>query len=391
MKRKEVTVAHFDDSYFPVMDGVAIAVDNHAKILNDMGNESFVVTIKLDGANDSEYPYKIYRSKSLKNPTNKIYRWPIIMVDFEFKKQLKEKKIDIIHLHSPFMVGHYGLRLARKKKIPVFATFHTKFQDDLMEALHSKILTKIVLGYVIRLFNKCDYVITVTEYAKRVLYSYGYKGDIYVIPNGCDLKKPENPKAIIKEIRNEYQIKPEEDLMLFVGAQNYKKNIKLIFKSLAIYKKQNKPFKMLMVGEGCHEEALKKYGESLGLKDNIIYTGKILDREKVAKLYTAANLFVFPSMYDTFALVVREAAVCETASVVVKETGPAESIVDGVNGFLTENNAEDLASKISFALGDKDNLAKVAKEAMNTLPITWEEVVAQVSELYHEAIDKKKN
>lgn len=381
-------VAQFNDSYYPVFDGVVKAVDNHAIILNQKGIDSFVVATghpKSAPARD----HLVYRCKYFKNPFNNTYIWPVPMLDFKLNKALKKEPIDLIHAHSPFMVGHLGLRIARKKRIPIIATFHTKFYDDLLESTGSKIITKIAMGYIMRFYRHCDYVITVSEHAKKTLQEYGYQGNIKVIPNGVDLTVPQNYQPALEALKKEYQIKENEDVFLYIGMQNFKKNIRLIYEALAIYKKQNPHFKLFMVGTGNHIKEIKELGKTLKIDDNVIYTGLMSDQVKKTNLCILADLFVFPSTYDTFSIVVREAALGGTASVVVKDSGPAENIQHGINGFICENTAESLAETIAEALKDKKKLKKVGAAAAKTLPMSWEVVIDEVSAFYEEVLKNK--
>ena len=380
-------IAQFDDSYFPVIDGVAIVIDNYTRILNAKGHESFVVSIDIEDAKD-DYGYRVLRFKSITNPVNKIYRWPMCWFDSKMKKKLKKEPMDLIHIHTPFMVGHYAIRLAKKRKIPSIVTFHTKFYYDLLEALHVSFFAKIGLYYIMKVYKKADYVIGVSEYTREVLKSYGYKGEVKVIPHGCDLVKPADAEERIRAIKEGLELKDEE-IFLFVGAHNEKKNIRKIYDALEVYKVKKPNFKLIMVGSGLHEKKIQKYGKKLGLEDNIIYMGRIADREKLINLYLAADLFLFPSIYDTFGLVVKEAAVCETPSVVVRNHGPSEGIIHNKNGFLCQNDVGSISDTIEVAMSDKERLKAVGEEAARTLPKTWEEVVTEVETFYQEILNEK--
>ena len=375
------------DSYFPVYDGVAIAVDNYTKILNKNGQDCFVVAPSYKNSNIN-FDYEVLKCLTTVDPFNKTYRWPLPMLDVQLKKALMKDEISLIHAHGPFMVGHFGLRLAKAKKIPIVATFHTKFYDDLLESTHSKLMAKLTLKYIVKFYENCDCVIAVSEHAKETLKQYGYRGEARIIPNGVDFTVPKYPDVAIKEIKKEYNIQAHEEVLLYVGMHNFKKNIKLIYEAAALYKKTNPNFKLLMVGAGNHLKKIKEMGETLGIHENIIYVGTVRDRSKLAKIYLTADLFVFPSTYDTISIVTREAACCETPSVVVKKSGPAEGITHNVNGFLCEENKASLAEQIEFALSNKTNLKKIAKEAAKTLPVTWEKVVEQVSDIYQELLEK---
>ena len=99
-------------------------------------------------------------------------------------------------------------------------------------------------------------------------------------------------------------------------------------------------------------------------------------------LYSRANLFCFPSLYDAAPMVVREAAVMGTPSVMVRGSTAAEIIRDGENGYLCENDALDLARVISAAIGDEEKRRIVGRNARETIPVPWEGIMEKAVERY---------
>ena len=94
------------------------------------------------------------------------------------------------------------------------------------------------------------------------------------------------------------------------------------------------------------------------------------------------------SLYDTSALVVREAAAHKTPSVLIQGANAAEAVRDGDNGYLSENNLEAFAARVVKALGDSETHAQVARNAQKTLCRTWEDVVMEVKERYIKILDR---
>lgn len=120
------------------------------------------------------------------------------------------------------------------------------------------------------------------------------------------------------------------------------------------------------------------------------FTGSIYDREKLQSLYTAADLFLFPSLYDNAPLVLREAAAAHTPAILLKESTASEVLQDGVNGFLSDNSIEAYALRISEALSDTERLNAVGLEASRTVSRSWEDIVAEVQDRYIHLIERKK-
>jgi glycosyltransferase involved in cell wall biosynthesis len=147
----------------------------------------------------------------------------------------------------------------------------------------------------------------------------------------------------------------------------------------------------VLAGQGRDQAALEKQAENLGLKQ-VVFTGHISDRDLLDGLYMAADLFVFPSIYDTAGLVVREAAVMGTPSVVVENTAPAEVIQPGVTGLVCQDNSESLCRVVEhylLELSDEQRKA-LGLQAQKNVPLPWETVMAEVQERYHSLIESRK-
>ena len=113
----------------------------------------------------------------------------------------------------------------------------------------------------------------------------------------------------------------------------------------------------------------------LNIQDRAEMLGHITDASLLDALYARASVFAFPSLYDAAPMVVREAAVMKTPSVMVRGSTAAEVIRPGENGFLCENTPEDLAREITQALSDPDALRRIGE-------FSKAKKVAEVAALY---------
>ena len=104
---------------------------------------------------------------------------------------------------------------------------------------------------------------------------------------------------------------------------------------------------------------------------------------------TRADLFLFPSVYDTNGLVVREAAACGLASVLIKDSCASEGITDGRNGYIIEESGKAMADLLLRVCKDMDAVHDVGMHAMDEIYISWEESVHKAYERYGEVLDLK--
>ena len=146
-------------------------------------------------------------------------------------------------------------------------------------------------------------------------------------------------------------------------------------------------FRLLMIGIGPDENAIKKHVRKTELDNKILFTGQILDRNELQLYYSAADLLVFPSVFDTNGLVVREAAASATAALLVEESCAAEGIKDGKTGFLCRENAESVAESVLQIFKNRGRLKEVGLNAQNDIYISWDESIKNAYERYRIVID----
>jgi len=210
---------------------------------------------------------------------------------------------------------------------------------------------------------------------------YGFKGKIEIVPLGNDFCETQHVDLIKEQARKELKISTNETTFLFVGQLIWEKNIRMILESLALIK--DIPFKMFFVGIGYAAEDLKQLVSKMGLSDKIEFIGLITDRDRLKQFYAAADLFLFPSTYDTWALVVREAAALRTPSVLVQESNVARIITDNVNGFLVENSIESLATCLRRLISNPELVKQVGINASKSITRSWESVTDEVLDRYN--------
>lgn len=389
---EKITIGLFNDSFFPMADGVIMVVDNYARVLSEYANVIVFVPKYAKEYDDSVFPYKVVRCNSVKIPFLD-YSLPLPRIDKKFEKELEQYKLDIVHIHSPFSMGEIGLNYAKKHHIPCIATMHSQFKQDIQKVVKSEKLSKKLNGSLIKLFNKCDECWAVNQEVARIYYEdYKYKCMPRVMNNATEMKPVEDPKKANDYINKKYNIKKDEKVFLFVGRINTLKNILFIADSLkAVKEKAPKlKFKMLYVGSGLDEDKLREKIKECGLEKEAIMCGKVTDREELAAYYKRADLFLFPSVYDASSIVQIEAASQSTPAVFLKGTATAATVTDNVNGFLSEYTIGAYSDKIIEIMNNKELYEKVSKNTYIDLYKTWKQMVDEAYELYKEFIEKKK-
>ena len=385
----EIRSAQFLDTYFPIVDGVVQTVHNYATIMNRSSYCCVVVPQARTPYDDGQLPYDVLRCKAAQIPHWE-YCMPMPAQDHKMRDTLISKKPDIFHAHSPICMGPYAGRLARKLGIPIVSTFHSKYYDDVLRITKSKALARAITNSIVKFYESVDSVWAVSHGTAETLYSYGYKGDIFVINNGTHFTVPEHPEALKKEAAETFHLPSDKHILLFVGHQIWQKNLRVVLDTFRLLCNEGNDYCLVIVGNGYHEKQIQDYAASLNLPEgSVLFPGRIVDQKLLSGMLLCGDLFFFPSIYDNAPLVVREAAIMGLPSLLAAGSNAAESVEHNVSGFTAEANAEAMKTEIQRIFSTPGLLEKVGAEARRTIPVSWEDLIPQVYAKYGEIIEKK--
>ena len=381
-------IGEFSDSFLPIIDGVGRVVKAYAYTLAERGNEVYVICPMDKMGFRGNYPFDVVEYNSHQLSKTLPWKVGIDRSDAHFINRMKMIDLDICHSHTPLFAGHSALAFAKKRRIPLVSTFHSKYYDDIIVATHSKLLARLGTDYIVNYYNKCDEVWAVSEASAETLKSYGYKREVVVMPNGTDRHTLITER--IPEVISKYKLNKEKPILLFVGQINFKKNLQRIIEGCALLKKGGLDFQLVMAGTGPDVDKIKKLANALGIKGNLIMTGHLQDAQVLDCLYYVSDMFVFPSIYDNAPMVVREAAAMSTCALLIEGSSAAEIVKDGVNGILCKDNSEDFADKVrKFLALSPEKRKSIEKNAEQTIPIRWDgPIMDAVIDRYKYLIEK---
>jgi len=378
---RDINIGLFNDSFIPVMDGVTLAVKNYAYWLNKTIGPTCVVTPFVPGHTDREI-FPVIRFLSIPNIIRPPYRIGLPSLDPKLVAQLKKKAFSLVHAHSPFGAGLAAARMARKRRIPAIATFHSKYRDDIRRVVHIDSIVDDQIKRIVDFYDSVDHVWVPQKSVATTLREYGYDGPYDVVENGIDLNPPANI-APYRDRGAKHFGMPEDIVMgLYVGQHVLEKNLEFLIRSLPAVMAAVPKFRMVFVGQGYAKHQLRDLADKLGISDKILFHDVVYNRELLQDIYARADLFLFPSLYDNAPLVIREAAAFKTPAILLKGATAAEVIRDGENGFLTERHVDDFAARVIGILEDRCALEQVGLGAQRTLCRTWEDVVREVRDRY---------
>lgn len=384
---KKLKIGMFIDEWYPNIDGVIVVVENLIKNLSKYADVTLVIP-KMNDDKDIFFPVKTIQVDSI----------PVLLADYrlgladleylKLKKQFKNIDFDIIHIHSPFSIGRLGIRIAKDKNIPVIATMHTRWEFEFEKYLKSKVITELCVKHLIKSYNKCNSSIALNKSLVKVYKDYGYKGKFKIINNGTDFKIVSNKKKALNRVNNLFKLNKNDIVFLFVGRIISIKNIFFILDTLKELKRRKFNFKMIYVGDGPDYDSLNKRINEYDLNNEVILAGKIMDRELLKSIYYRANLFLFPSLFDSSSLVQIEAASQETPTIFIEGSVTADTVENNINGFTSKEDINSFADRIEEIISNEKLYSKVQKNAKKDLAKHWSEVALETYIYYLKVIDE---
>jgi len=217
----------------------------------------------------------------------------------------------------------------------------------------------------------------------EIIRHYGLSPEMFrVIYNGLDRRRfhPGLRDRFREEVRAELKLEADEPIALFVGSGFARKGLAEL-----IYALPRTKVKLLAAGKDKIEPYLKM-ARRLGLADRVLFLGP---RTDVDRLYGAADLFLLPSWYDPFANACLEAMAAGLPIVTTAETGAAEVVQSGLNGFILSFpvRPDELAEKIELALNLDPSSVITANQRLLT-PFDWTENLNQTLQVYQEILGR---
>lgn len=380
------TICLLNDSFPPEIDGVANAVVNYAKTISAHGGRALVVTPSVPDADDSVFSFPVLRYPSIdtRRLVGYVAGYPFSP---EVARVLGEERPALLHTHCPITSCLLARSLRSVVDAPLVLTYHTKYDVDIAKAVRGKLLQESAIRALVQNIESCDEVWVVSRGAGENLRSLGYQGDYIVMENGVDVPRGRASDEVIEAAAGRYDLPQNVPVFLFVGRLMWYKGIRIILDALKMLRGESVDFRMVFVGDGADGAAIRAYTEELKLSDRCFFTGAISDREVIRAWYGRADLFLFPSTFDTNGLVVREAAASGTATVMIRDSCASEGVSDGQNGFCIEENAAAMAAKLEELCRAPEVMQVVGENAQRELYVSWETAVQRAMARYEIVID----
>jgi UDP-glucose:(heptosyl)LPS alpha-1,3-glucosyltransferase len=229
-------------------------------------------------------------------------------------------------------------------------------------------------------------IVAISERVRSQLKEHYHVADeqIVTIPNGINLSRFDPANARLRsEARSSFGIPEDVPLVLFVGSQFRLKGLEFAIRGLA----EMKTRAFLLVVGGDNNAPFKRLAEQLNISDRVIFAGA---RSDLPGIYPAADAFVLPTLYETFALVCLEAMASGLPVLASPVGGIEDYLIDGVNGFHIQRDAQDIALRLDQVLNDPTLHARLRENGLATAQnYSWEKIAKQYLNLFNEMLAER--
>lgn len=336
------SVAAFTDTYLPTVNGVTYTVATWRDRWRERGGRMAVVYPATDHAPRADEhpvpsaPFPFYEGFRLGVP-----RVPGGVHDAA-----------VVHAHTPFSLGYAGVRLARRRGLPLVASYHTpssEYAEYLAPGERSaRLLERASERYERWFLGHTDLVVAPSESTREhIVGSVGVDTPVEVVPNGVDIEqfRPVDPRAF----RRRHDL-PAGDLVGYTGRHGYEKRLVDLVDAAA-----DLDVTLVFGGDGPARPDLEARASRRGVDARFL---GFLDRDELPAFYSALDVFGFPSPVETQGLVALEASACGTPVVAADAGALADTVDEGETGYHFEpGDTDGFRAALERALGERERLS----------------------------------
>ncbi len=351
-------IAFFTDSFLPSVSGITAAITNLTHGLATAGHEVLILAPEKQAFTQNVFDKTRVRIEYLPS-------WPVFFnpnlrvsapLSLRIYKAIGDFDPDIIHFHTPFLLGVSSIMASRFAKKPLVGTFHSYFMTP--EYLHTaglgrqnQLLSAALWKYAQSFYERCQVVVAPTGGVKKDLAHHIKRPECVIIPspiNESAIKKV--PAGKVATLKKRYGLR--EKVILSVSRLSPEKSIDDLVKAFAQIAKEVPDVSLLIVGEGPERASLERLAKKLSLRDRIVFAGEVPQAQVLSQgHFQCASLFATASTSETQGLSLVEAMYFGLPLVGVAARGVGE-VVGGVGLLSGPHRVAELALNLRKVLQD---------------------------------------
>jgi len=370
---KKVKIAFFAEILIEDFDGASRTM---FQLIHRIPADAFEFLFICGVGPDTIEGFECMRIPAATIPINKTYKMAIPWFSgARMRKKLRDFQPDIVHIATPSLLGEFALKYANQHHIPVLTIYHTHFISYVDYYLKSSPrlaawIRSLIARSQHKFYDRCDRVYVPSEEMRLALLSWDVAPQrLQLWQRGIDTQlfspKKKNKSVVQKLVGNELPV------ILFASRLVWEKNLETLCNIYQLSQDRHLPFNFLVVGDGVALEACQRR------MPKAIFAGKV-DHEQLSVLYASSDVFLFPSISESYGNVVIEAMASGLPCVIADGGGSRNFIQQGKNGFLCQpNQADDYLDKITMVLQDAGLHQQFVSEGLRySQSFSWNDLAA---------------
>jgi len=368
--RRKLRVAMVTETYPPEINGAAMTVSRIAEGLQGRGH-----TVQLVRPRQSPREQPVHKPlfEEVLKQGLPIPRYDSLKIGLPAKQALVRlwaaQRPDIVHVVTEGPLGWSALAAAAKLQLPVSTNFHTNFHSY-SEHYGVGWLKKPITDYLRRFHNKAQRTFVPTSTLQDELSNLGLR-NLQVVARGVDTQLF-NPAKRSTALRRSWGAGPNDLVVMYVGRLAAEKNLPAVLQAYSMMRVGQPSAKLVLVGDGPERERLaREYPQA-------IFSG-IRVREHLATHYASADVFLFPSITETYGNVTVEAMASGLAVIAYDYAAAKQHIRHNINGLIAPFDATDDFVKLATALSQDTWRIRAmgAAARATTEKLDWKCIVAE--------------
>ena len=298
------------------------------------------------------------------------------------RADLAEFDPNIVHISSPDIAAHRAVSWARRRKIPVVASVHTRFETYL-SYYNLEFFEPLIRAIMRRIYRRCDALLVPAQSTAAVLRAQRMNKLIYMWTRGVD-REQFNPGRRDIEWRRSLGVADHELAVMFLGRLVLEKGLDVFAETVDLLVQRKVPHRPLVIGDGPARAWFEQH------MPNGIFVGQLVGSD-LARAVASSDVFLNPSVTEAFGNVTLEAMACALPVVAAAATGATNLVRDGETGMLVEPGDVEGFAEALETYARKPDLRRQHGEAGLEYARTqdWDEINGAVLKTYLRVIERR--
>lgn len=376
---KNLRIVLVTGNYNHIPDGVSLTLNRLVRHLEQVGYEVLIIAPTIENP-PIQHAGRLFAIDSISMPGRDEYRFTLCLPHVA-KEEILKFKPDLIHIATPDLAGLGALLLGMEYNIPIVSSYHTHFSSYL-DYYGISWIEPMLWKYLKFFYKNSVHTYVPSQSMIEGLKQHGIDFDLRIWARGIDTQRF-NRKKRDMAWRRSLGISDSDILVTLVSRLVWEKEMETLRMTFNSLQKSGKPIRTMVVGDGPAGEELR-----YTMPDTLFLGHQSGD--DLARSYASSDVFMFPSISETFGNVTLEAMASGVPAVVANAQGNNSLVRNGYNGFLvTPKDSAEFARKIIEIAENSDLRTDMSRNATEfASKFTWDRIFSDLTDNYCRAIEE---